>query len=429
MKRLPASDEGTGEIGNRCGVDQVHGRNFHPLDTRQRGFGPFKVARRHDHLCARTGERFCRNKAEAGIAAGDNGGAAGKVEASDYIASGGGGAEGRSDGFLQARHEPISEVRRTDDRPSFIRNYVVIVQEAPADPLSDVLGLVQASAACTVCFTAGGAWALRFSPTQVKFNVIRSGSCWILAEGSARRLSAGDCFMVAGTPFVLASDPTLQPIDASLAFEDDATRGQVGAAAETEILGGSVSFDDAQADLLLPLLPGLLLINAEQVSATPMGWLIAQLDAEWRSNLPGARAACDDMIRLLFVQALRSLLGARTEIPSWLGGLSDPPVSRALHAIHANPARHWRLDELASLAGLSRSTFAERFARRVGMPPVSYATIWRMRVAARQLAASTMTVSAVAAQAGYLSDSAFHAAFRREIGVSPVAYRRKLRRS
>jgi AraC-like DNA-binding protein len=304
----------------------------------------------------------------------------------------------------------------------------VIVQEAPADPLSDVLRLVQASAACTVCFTAGGAWALRFSPTQVKFNVIRSGSCWILAEGSALRLSAGDCFMVAGTPFVLASDPTLQPIDASLVFEDDATRGQVGAAAETEILGGSVSFDDAQADLLLPLLPGLLLIDAEQVSATPMGWLIAQLDAEWRSNLPGARAACDDMIRLLFVQALRSQLGARTEIPSWLGGLSDPPVARALHAIHANPARHWRLDDLASLAGLSRSSFAERFARRVGMPPVSYATNWRMRVAARQLAASTTTVSEVAAQAGYLSDSAFHAAFRREIGLSPVAYRRKLRR-
>jgi AraC-like DNA-binding protein len=63
------------------------------------------------------------------------------------------------------------------------------------------------------------------------------------------------------------------------------------------------------------------------------------------------------------------------------------------------------------------------------MPPVSYATNWRMRVAARQLAASTTTVSEVAAQAGYLSDNAFHAAFRREIGLSPVAYRRKLRRS
>ncbi|WP_220474056.1 AraC family transcriptional regulator [Aurantiacibacter xanthus] len=303
----------------------------------------------------------------------------------------------------------------------------MIVQDAPADPLSDVLSIVQASAACSVRFTAGGDWALRFSPTHVKFNVVRFGTCWILAEDSMRRLSSGDCFMVAGTPFVLASDPKLPPVDAASAFANDASRGQVGSTPDTEILGGSVNFDSAQADLLLPLLTGLLLIEAEQAGASPMGWLIAQLDAEWRSNLPGARAACDDMIRLLFVQALRSHFSGGTDIPSWLGGLSDPPVARALQAIHGDPAHHWRLDELASLAGSSRSAFAERFARRVGMPPVSYATNWRMRVAASQLASGLKTISEVASQAGYLSDSAFHAAFRREMGVSPAAYRRKFR--
>ncbi|WP_214199876.1 AraC family transcriptional regulator [Novosphingobium profundi] len=305
----------------------------------------------------------------------------------------------------------------------------MIVQDAPADPLSDVLGIVQASAACSVRFAAGGDWALRFSPTHVKFNVVRSGSCWILAEGTTRRLSSGDCFMVAGTPFVLASDPGLPAIDAVSVFGNDASEARVGPTPDTEILGGSVNFDSAQADLILPLLPGLLLTEANQAGASPMGWLISQLDTEWRSNLPGARAACDDMIRLLFVQALRSHFSGGTDIPSWLGGLSDPPVARALQAIHADPARHWRLEELAILAGTSRSAFAERFARRVGRPPVGYATNWRMRVAASQLAAGLKTISEVASQAGYLSDSAFHAAFRREMGTSPATYRRKFRAS
>lgn len=301
----------------------------------------------------------------------------------------------------------------------------MIVQDAPADPLSDVLGMVQASAKCSVRFAAGGDWALRFSPTYVKFNVVRSGSCWIRTEGTTRRLSSGDCFMVTGTQFVLASDPELPPVDAASVFANDVGEARVGRTQDTEILGGSVNFDSAQADLLLPLLPGLSVVEAEQAGASPMGWLIAQLDSEWRSNLPGARAACDDMIRLLFVQALRSHFSGGAEIPSWLGGLSDPPVARALRAIHGNPDRHWGLDELAKLAGSSRSSFAERFARRVGKPPVGYATNWRMRVAAKRLVTGLKTISEVASKAGYLSDSAFHAAFRREMGASPAAYRRE----
>lgn len=303
----------------------------------------------------------------------------------------------------------------------------MIVQDAPTDPLSDVLDIVQARAACSVRFTAGGEWALRFSPTQVKFNVVRSGSCWIVTEGTTRRLSSGDCFMVSGTPFVLASDPDLLPVDAATAFGNDPSLGQVGMTPDTEMLGGSVSFDNAQSDLLLPLLPRLLVTEAEQAGASPMGWLIAQLDSEWRGGLPGARTACDDIIRLLFVQAIRSHFGGGTGIPSWLGGLSDPPVARALQAIHGDPARHWQLGDLARIAGCSRSAFAERFARRVGRPPVGYATNWRMRVAARQLAGGLKTISTVASEAGYLSDSAFHAAFRREMGASPAEYRRKYR--
>lgn len=301
----------------------------------------------------------------------------------------------------------------------------MIVQNAPSDPLSDVLSVLQADAACSIRFQAGGNWALRFHPDHVKFNVVRAGTCWLVADGRTMRLSAGDCFMVTGSAFVLASEPTMAPQDATSVFAADANSGQIGASADVDILGGSITLVGSQADLLLPLLPPVLVIARGAEDASSIAWLVAQLDAEWRSDRAGARAACDDIIRLLFVQALRRVFADPGNDPSWLKGLADPAIARALGAIHGAPDRVWRLGDLAVVAGQSRSAFAERFTRCVGVSPISYAAAWRLRLAARALATTSAAISTIAAGAGYQSDSAFHAAFRREMGVSPAAYRRR----
>lgn len=315
-----------------------------------------------------------------------------------------------------------------DDRCAEFRNPVVIVQNRPADPLSDILSVLQTGAACSIRFQAGGAWSLRFRPEYVKFNVVRAGSCWLLTDDVIKHLSPGDCFMVTASPFVLAGDPALPPSDAASVFAGDPTKAQLGTSADVDILGGSVTLAEDQADLLLPLLPPVLVIARDGEDSSPIAWLVAQLDEEWRSGRPGSSAACDDIIRLLFVQALRLLFEEPQSVPSWLNGLSDPTVARALKAIHLEPERRWRLEELAAIAGQSRSTFAERFTRHVGVSPVNYATRWRLRLAAKALATTSAAISTIAAEAGYLSDSAFHAAFRREFAVSPASYRREHRR-
>jgi len=48
---------------------------------------------------------------------------------------------------------------------------------------------------------------------------------------------------------------------------------------------------------------------------------------------------------------------------------------------------------------------------------------WRMSVAAEALERSDQTVSSIASQAGYDSDSAFSTAFKRVMGMSPAYYR------
>ena len=87
----------------------------------------------------------------------------------------------------------------------------------------------------------------------------------------------------------------------------------------------------------------------------------------------------------------------------------------------------WTLDRLAREVGSSRSTLAERFTHFVGQPPIQYLTRWRMQLAARRLAEGAGKVSAIALDVGYESEAAFSRAFKKIVGASPVAWRRRPR--
>ena len=105
--------------------------------------------------------------------------------------------------------------------------------------------------------------------------------------------------------------------------------------------------------------------------------------------------------------------------PGWLAALGDEVVGPVLRAMHASPQRAWTLPLLAREAGVARTTLATRFARLVGVPPLTYLTEWRMALAADLLAESSATVAAVARQVGYADAFGFSAAFKRVHGFSP----------
>jgi AraC-like DNA-binding protein len=140
----------------------------------------------------------------------------------------------------------------------------------------------------------------------------------------------------------------------------------------------------------------------------------------------------DDRVRwsgvseMLFVEAVR---GHIEKLPGnatgWLAALRDPPLARALGALHARPGHPWTGGELAKDACLSRSAFAERLTKTVGLPPMSYLTRWRMLLAGQRLRESSETIAHVAATIGYESESTFSRAFTREMGLAPGAWRRE----
>jgi AraC-like DNA-binding protein len=92
--------------------------------------------------------------------------------------------------------------------------------------------------------------------------------------------------------------------------------------------------------------------------------------------------------------------------------------------MHADPRRVWSLDELARVAGMSKSAFAQQFVDTVGLPPMRYWAQWRMSVARDWLLDRRYTVDEASDTLGYGSRSAFSRAYKAHIGESPGLTRR-----
>jgi AraC-like DNA-binding protein len=134
------------------------------------------------------------------------------------------------------------------------------------------------------------------------------------------------------------------------------------------------------------------------------------------------------MSEMLFVEVLRRHIDSLPpEQTGWLAGMRDAAVGRALALLHGRPAEPWTLEKLSEEAGLSRSSLHERFVHFIGQPPMQYLTRWRMQVASGLLRDTNAKLVEIALDVGYESEAAFSRAFKREVGVSPGAWRRERR--
>lgn len=132
----------------------------------------------------------------------------------------------------------------------------------------------------------------------------------------------------------------------------------------------------------------------------------------------GRQAALDRLFDYLLILIVRQVVESGRVATGVLAGLTDPRLAKALTAMHEAPKKSWTLDDLAGIAGMSRTRFAEHFRTRIGQTPIDYLTVWRMTIAC-QLLAKGKPVKSVALQVGYQSATAFSRVFSRVIGQAP----------
>jgi transcriptional regulator GlxA family with amidase domain len=143
-------------------------------------------------------------------------------------------------------------------------------------------------------------------------------------------------------------------------------------------------------------------------------------EAGTKSPAPGNAGVLCKLSELLFVEALRAYVDQSPEIKtSWISGLKDPVVGRALSVIHAQPGVAWTLDSLADAVGTSRTTLSDRFVHHLQQTPIQYVMSWRLRMAANSISRGHLMIKQIAAEAGFSSTAAFSRAFKRELGKTP----------
>lgn len=104
--------------------------------------------------------------------------------------------------------------------------------------------------------------------------------------------------------------------------------------------------------------------------------------------------------------------------------VGDAQISKGLHYMHEHFADHLSLIELAQQAGMSRASFAARFQRALGIPPMRYLSKLRLDQAKLLLAESPMTISEIAYRVGFEDQGYFTRAFKKILLTTPSEYRR-----
>ena len=266
------------------------------------------------------------------------------------------------------------------------------------------------------------------------FHVVTAGQCWLEVEGAnSCHLRPGDLALVPhgeGHRLVGAAGATavkLFDVPRELVSDRYEILRHGGGGESTTVICGVVRFDHPAAHHLIRLLPKV--IGVDVWSSPEIEWIQSTLRfmaAEARELRPGGETVITRLADILVIQAIRSWIARDPAAQTgWLGALRDQQIGRAIALVHRDPARNWTVASLAIAVGMSRSAFAARFSQLVGEPAVRYVTRWKMHAALMWLKEENAALSEIASRLGYESEAAFSRAFKRFVGISPGAARRR----
>ena len=283
----------------------------------------------------------------------------------------------------------------------------------------------------------GNEWAVEVpAHAQLcRFHFVLSGESWITLPETGKRiqLACNDFAIIPhGRAHVMCDKPDRTPTaQEHIPGVQLAQPPLVSLPSDqTVMMCGYFRYAEVLPWLLSTRLPDLLVLrntdDLAQDSETARS--IARLAmAETRTGKPASSQILNRFMEILFLLALREWAGRETVPGGSLAAITGEQVNRALAAIHDDPANAWTVENLAQVAGQSRTVFAEMFRETVGLTPIEYLNNQRMDLARKLLAETELRMDEIASRTGYRDASAFGRAFSREVGMPPAEYRRAAR--
>jgi len=208
--------------------------------------------------------------------------------------------------------------------------------------------------------------------------------------------------------------------------DSPAAENEALSATSTSLICGYFEFEQNHWNPLLDALPDVIIIKSSESTHTAlMESLMRFIITEAESGLLGMDLVIDRLCDVLFIHVARTCLNRQEHQQGFLLALADQQISKALRQIHEHPELNWSVQRLAEQAGMSRSAFAEKFGRLVGVSAMHYVTQWRMLHAYSLLIRTREPMAVIAEKSGYSNEVAFSKAFKRIYAKGPGRVRRE----
>ncbi len=312
------------------------------------------------------------------------------------------------------------------------------------DLLSDILTNLKMRGTLYFRTSLTSPWGIKVPAYEnvARFHFAHRGSCLIEVEGVDKpvALAQGDLLIVphgAAHKLYCTSKTRNKALELDSVLQKSGYNGRgvlvYGGDQEdrdTQLICGHFSFEPYAKHVLMERLPPYICLKNYGEEAGK--WMESTLrfigDEAGRQRMGGDLIALK-MSETIFAQAIRSFIESN-EAPEWgLSGFSDDNLRLALDAFHKSPQEHWTVEGLAQAAGMSRTSFAVLFQKKMAMTPMAYVTAWRIEIAKKLLLVKKNTLTDVAEGAGYASDSAFARVFKKETSMTPARFKKINKRS
>lgn len=279
----------------------------------------------------------------------------------------------------------------------------------------------------------GGGWSAPHAPEErgwAPFHAVTQGACMLEVEDQAPvRLEAGDMAVLPhGRRHRIRSLDGAAPAPLRAVERLDGlllkTNLDAAAMADTQLICGRLHFNELGDNLVLAALPGLIALRG--VDGPDAGRARRQVEVireELEDDRLGAAAIAGQLANALAMTLLRTHLERQEGREGLLALLANRQTARVVHALLADPARDWSLDELAAIGLTSRATLVRLFGKAIGEPPLGFLGRFRLDLARQRIRTGSEPLAQVAAAVGYQSEASFNRAYQRRHGISPGADR------
>lgn len=131
----------------------------------------------------------------------------------------------------------------------------------------------------------------------------------------------------------------------------------------------------------------------------------------------------ESMVKALLVHLLRRYSSAPYEPIEITSGLPKLKLKQVLEYIHENLMQNISLAELATIAQISPNYFANLFKQSTGLAPHQYVIHQRLNRAKKLLEKTNLSITDIAEQTGFASQSHLTTVCRKYLSVTPKKYR------